>query len=141
MVKGKTTGLTKDAGYQVGVRKTIEGSHLDVWNFLLSNTGLEIWLGNIDPDDLARREEISLSNGTTVKITRFKLQSHLRMQWRKKSWATSSRLQLRVIAAGYDKTTISFHQEMLENDAQREAMKSHWRHILIKLEAAFTETT
>jgi hypothetical protein len=135
MIEDKTTGFTKDAGYQVGVRKTIQGSHLDVWNFLLSDKGLSIWLGDADPEKLILREEITLSDGTIVKITRFKLQSHLRMRWRKKSWDSSSRLQLRVIASGYHRTTLAFHQEMLDSSAQREDMKRHWKQVLANLEA------
>ena len=140
MIREKITGLTKDAGYQVGVRKTIQGSHLDIWNFLLSDRGLSIWLGNVDPEKLILREEIDLNDGTRVKITRFKLQSHLRMQWSKKSWHTPSRLQLRVIASGYHRTTVAFHQEMLINGVQREEMKRHWKKVVANLEAAFAET-
>jgi hypothetical protein len=133
MDKEKITGLTKDSGFQLGVRKTIEGNQVDVWNFLISSQGIRLWLGPIEPERLAPRKPFSLNNGVEGEITVLKLQSHLRMKWKKKSWKNISRLQLRVIPYGRDKTTISFHQEKLSDPEQRETMKKHWKKVVSEL--------
>lgn len=41
----KPTGLTKDAGWQIGVTRTLP-TDLDIaWDYLLSPAGLSLWLG------------------------------------------------------------------------------------------------
>ncbi|RPI44950.1 MAG: ATPase [Bacteroidetes bacterium] len=127
------TGQTQDAGFQVGVRKTVPGKFQDIWDFLFSDRGLSLWLGPIDPDDLVIRKEFSLGNSVTVKITVFEPYSHLRMSWKKNDWPNSSRLQLRVMASGDEKSVIAFHQEMLTGPEQREEMKDYWDNILSRL--------
>lgn len=41
----KAVGLTKDAGWQFGLRKTFHFSQEYLWHFMFSNKGLKIWLG------------------------------------------------------------------------------------------------
>lgn len=38
-------GMTKDAGAQIGVRRTLAVTKEQVWNFLLSPEGLSLWIG------------------------------------------------------------------------------------------------
>ena len=40
-------GLTKDAGWQIGVRKTLPVALEDAWNLLVSEEGLSLWLGDL----------------------------------------------------------------------------------------------
>lgn len=41
----RSTGLTKDAGWQVGVSRTLAQSPAAVWEFISGPRGLELWLG------------------------------------------------------------------------------------------------
>ena len=47
MKESKTVRQTKDAGFQIGVRKTLPISIDKAWDFLFSDEGLEIWLGKL----------------------------------------------------------------------------------------------
>jgi uncharacterized protein YndB with AHSA1/START domain len=38
-------GRTRDAGWQIGVSKTVDHSAEDLWSFLISPEGTAIWLG------------------------------------------------------------------------------------------------
>ena len=134
MDKNKQTGLTRDSGFQMGVRKTIPGNQVDVWNFLISDEGVMQWLGPIDPGRLIPGQPFSLENGIEGEVTVLKLQSHIRMKWRKSSWKNTSRLQIRVLPAGKDKTVIAFHQEKLDDPAQRVSMKKHWKKVIAGIE-------
>jgi len=136
----KPVGQTHDAGFQMGVRKTVPGNTQDIWDFLFSEEGLGIWLGEIDPDELVIRKEFSLSNDVTGKITVFEPYSHLRMSWKKKGWINTTRLQIRVIGSGEERTVISFHQEMLTGPEQREQMKAYWENTLSSIKSAIQET-
>ena len=49
----KQTGLTRDAGYQAGVRRTLNYPPDQVWNFLFSENGLAIWLAAQAPSTLS----------------------------------------------------------------------------------------
>lgn len=40
-----SVGKTKDAGWQIGVSKTVGRSAEDVWDFITSAAGVAIWLG------------------------------------------------------------------------------------------------
>jgi hypothetical protein len=47
----KTTGLTKDVGYQVGARKTISIQLEEAWEWMFSTSGIKIWLGLNEPNN------------------------------------------------------------------------------------------
>lgn len=123
------TGKTKDAGYQVGVRKTLDHSLEEVWNFLLSKEGLSIWLGTNQLDKWETGIEFILPDGTWGNIRVFKLYSHIRLSWKPSRWHNVSILQVRTIPKD-QKTTVSFHQEHLLNEQQRNEMKMHWTRVL-----------
>ncbi|MEM8969752.1 MAG: hypothetical protein AAGE93_25260, partial [Bacteroidota bacterium] len=52
-----------------------------------------------------------------------------------KKWKNLSTLQVRVMG-NKEKTTISFHQEKLLDNSQREEMKKYWNEKMIKIEKA-----
>jgi uncharacterized protein YndB with AHSA1/START domain len=63
-------------------------------------------------------------------------QQKLRMTWKRLQWDSPSRLQIYVLDAKSGKTTVSFHQEMLEDVYMREMMRRHWENAAEKLKAA-----
>jgi len=125
----KKVGLTKDAGWQMGVRKTINREFDVVWDFMFSNPGLKIWLGNVDAAELEVGKSMDLDNGTNGEIVVFKAFSHIRMKWKKNDWENTSRLQLRIIRSK-SKTVISFAQEMMLDRSQREEMILYWKKVV-----------
>ena len=135
MKKNKPVGLTQDSGYEIGARRTFPVSMNDAWDFLMSEKGLEVWLGNIRLSDLEIGKTIDLF-GIQVMMRLIKPYSHLRMTWIKDEWRNASMLQLRVIKAG-KKATIIFHQDQLLNRSQREEMKEHWEAVLNSFENIF----
>ena len=122
---GKQIGKTKDVGFQFGVRKTYHISSDDVWNFLFSDKGLKIWLGELE-SDLKLKKEFKTEEGIIGYVRVFKPNSHIRVNWQKKDWTNLSTVQLRVIEQN-ESTTISFHQEKLIDSKQREEMKIYWK--------------
>lgn len=131
-------GLTKNAGWQMGVRKTMDKEFDKVWDFMFSDEGLKIWLGNVKASELEVGKEIHLDNGVFSKIVVFQPFSHMRMKWKKSDWKNTSRLQLRAIRSK-KKTVVSFAQEMLLNKVQREEMISHWKGVTKELSKALNE--
>jgi uncharacterized protein YndB with AHSA1/START domain len=125
-------GKTADAGYQIGVRRTVPVSEERVWARLLSSAGLQIWLGGDSSVDEGTR--FAFPSGISGEVRVYKPWSHLRLTWRKPEWDAPSVLQVRVIPARTG-TTLSFHQDHLRGPAERTAMKVHWERVIEDLAA------
>lgn len=108
----KKTGLTKDAGWQFGVRKSVPLNANEVWDFLFSDNGTKLWLKSADKE-----------------FSTFKDLSHIRTKWKLKGWTNEATLQMRVLP-NKGKTTIAFHIDKLLNENQREETKTYWTKIL-----------
>ncbi len=102
----KKIGLTKDAGWQFGIRKTTPLSTEEVWDFLFSEDGTKIWLKNAD-----------------INFSTFKPLSHIRTRWKPEEWPNEVTLQMRILS-NKNKTTIAFHIEKMQNEHQREEAKT-----------------
>jgi len=107
-------GLTKDAGWQFGIRKTVPSNLGTVWNVFFSDRGLGYWSDDVDQD-----------------FSTFKEFSHIRTKWRHKDFTESANLQIRFIPSkNKDKTTISIHVDKLKNESQREVAREYWSKVI-----------
>ncbi|GAA3404788.1 SRPBCC domain-containing protein [Paenibacillus hodogayensis] len=132
---GRTpTGVTKDAGVQIGVRKTVAMSVAEAWQLLLSPEGLALWIGTMDSLPLQVGHSFESKEGVSGKITVVEPLRKLRMTWKRPEWDEPSRLQLYVLAAKSGKTTIALHQEMLEDVYMRDIMKRFWDDVLTAIQ-------
>lgn len=133
-MKLKPVGLTRDAGWQFGLRKTFSVKSSAMWDFLFSER-LGLWLGEIS-DGLEEGRDYRTADGITGGVRVFKPYSHIRMDWRNVGWNNTSILQVRVMENA-DKCTVSFHQERLRNERQRIEMKKYWNERMAAIERAF----
>ena len=124
-------GKTKDVGFQFGIRKTMPVSTEKVWDFLFSESGLKIWLGKLN-NELELKSKFETESGITGLVRVFKPNSHIRLNWKPKTWENMSTVQIRVIG-NETKTIIAIHQEKLLNAKQRNEMKEYWTEIMAKL--------
>jgi uncharacterized protein YndB with AHSA1/START domain len=131
----KPVGLTKSVGFQIGVRRTLSMTPDKAWQLLLSQEGLQMWLGNLSSLPLQKGEKYWTREGVSGEIRVVKPKEQLRMTLQKENWTRPSTCQIRLIPASSGKTTISVHQENLNSAAEREEMKLHWEEVLQK----FTE--
>jgi uncharacterized protein YndB with AHSA1/START domain len=129
----KEIGRTKTVGYEVGVRKTIKCSLETTWDFLFSENGIKVWLGKIDSKKIEVGQTYETEDKIKGTIKILEQQSHIRMTWKKQEWKNVSLLQMRVLASK-NGTVISFHQEKLEDYAQREEMKGRWEKVLDRID-------
>ena len=120
-------GKTKDAGWEVGVRRTVPSSVDEVWDFLFED-GLPLWLGNTtlalekgaenETDDDIRGHVLGYTPGFRIRLT-----------WQPGEWDHDSTLQLTVREAATG-TTIGFHQERLAGREERKIMLGHWKEVV-----------
>ncbi|MCD1257590.1 SRPBCC domain-containing protein [Paenibacillus athensensis] len=139
MVTERITGQTAAAGFQIGVRKTLAATREQLWNWLLSRQGLGHWLGELDELPLESGLRYETEEGVTGEVRVVKLQEQLRLTWQPPGWLAPSTVQIRLLAAAEDKTTLSFHQEKLRDAAARERMKQRWEAAIAAAQAAVTE--
>jgi len=123
-----SVGKTKDAGYQIGVRRTVPVTVEAAWRFLTGAEGLRAWLGEAEGAAVREGENFATREGNSGRFTVVKPLSHVRLQWMKSGWEAPSTLQIRLLPAKQG-TTISIHQEKLDGAKTREAMKAHWEDV------------
>ena len=128
-----TVGVTKDAGVQIEVRRTIAADKERVWRFMLSPEGLRLWIGTVPEFRLERGFAFASAEGVTGKLTVVQPLHKLRMSWHRPEWERPSRLQIYVLSASGDKTTVAIQQEMLEDVYIRELMRRHWEEALLRI--------
>lgn len=127
-------GKTKDAGWQVGVSRTVPIERSKVWAFLLG-PGLPLWLGvdrlgpvgsRYDSGEAAGQVR-SLTEGVRVRVTH-----------RPTGGAAETTVQIGLREATRG-TTIVFHQERLAGPDERERAREHWRAVAEVITAALAE--
>lgn len=109
------TGLTKNAGWQVGARRTLPLELGEAWDLLTSPPWLHRWSGltAIEAGDPAVR---SLTVRRVVRVR-----------------TPDSLVQLRLLPTASG-TTIAFHEERLPDERTRAERKDHWTRLLDDLE-------
>ncbi|WP_027942618.1 SRPBCC domain-containing protein [Amycolatopsis taiwanensis] len=132
-------GRTRDAGWQIGVSKTIDCPVEEVWDFITSPAGIAIWLG----EGVTVLSEHGAGYETTTGIhgeTRsFRELDRIRLTWQPPGWSHDTTLQLAVRPAGAGRAMLRVHQERLADAAERERQRRHWQGVIAALVAALTE--
>jgi uncharacterized protein YndB with AHSA1/START domain len=128
----KPVGLTKNSGFEVGLRKTLTVPPDLAWKFMFSPEGLRLWLGAVPDFHPEKGMEYRTTDGITGVVKVLNPGVNIRLTWQPEAWSKPSTLQIRVIPVG-GKATISFHQENLPDSTAREGMLSHWQEVMEKI--------
>ncbi|MDP3178130.1 MAG: hypothetical protein Q8M76_09520 [Spirochaetaceae bacterium] len=127
--QGSTTGLTKDAGFQAGARRSYDLSLTQAWSLIVSSRGNELLTGRKAPLEGDGPGAAWEGPPVAYEVMTFVPESHFRMRWRLAEWPAPSIFQVRVLPAANGRTTIAFHQERLADAEDREAMLRRWEGI------------
>lgn len=126
-------GRTKDAGFQIGVSKTLPYPAEQVWEFLTDDDGVALWLGagaELSPDKGAayRTDE-----GAEGEVRSYRPLDRVRVTYRPAEWDHDTTVQVAIRAAGA-KTMLRFHQEWLADAEERGRQREHWRAVMAAVE-------
>lgn len=127
----RVVGETAEAGFEVGVRRSVDASVDDVWELLTSRP--DLWLGS--PVIFRKGERYSVQ-GATGQIRVVKPGDRLRLTWQPEGWAAPATMQIALSGAQSGKTTITGHVEKLPDVEARDAMRVYLREALDRLVAA-----
>ena len=121
------TGLTKDVGWELGVRRTVSAPVDEVWEYFVVD-GLTTWLGNTTLP-LHKGETYLTADGVKGEIRSRTDQLRLRLTWQPDDWDHDSTLQITLMPAASG-TTIGLHHDRLASKEERTRMLEHWHAVL-----------
>jgi activator of HSP90 ATPase len=128
----ETITKTKDLGFQVSVRKTFSVNTETMWDFILSEKGIGVWLGKINIDDFELQKPFATKEGIEGKLTVFVPNCHLRLKWKPKIWLKFSTIELRVTNTK-GRASVVFHQTGFFEIEKREELRIYWKNIVSKM--------
>jgi uncharacterized protein YndB with AHSA1/START domain len=125
-----TTGLTKDAGWELGVRRTVPAPVDEVWEYFVVD-GLAIWLGDTTLG-VRKGDRYVTSDGVRGEVRSRTDQLRLRITWQPEDWSHDTTVQVTLMPAATG-TTIGFHQDRLISSEERARMLEHWTEVLSRV--------
>ena len=126
----RPTGLTKGAGWEIGVSRSVAFPLEEVWDFLTSAEGSVVWLGaGVQRLDQPGRP-YQTSDGTSGEVRSFRPLDRVRLTWQPEDWSHDSTVQFTVSRTTSGRTLLRFHQERLADATEREQQRAHWKAVL-----------
>jgi predicted RNA-binding Zn ribbon-like protein/uncharacterized protein YndB with AHSA1/START domain len=119
-----TAGLTKDAGWEIGVSKTLPLPAGAVWDFIASPDGVALWLGTVDGLPTEKGARYETADGVTGEVRSHRPGDRIRVTH------GDTTIQVAVSAAGPGKSVLRFHQEHLADAEERERRRTHWKAVM-----------
>lgn len=132
----ETTGLTKDAGWELGVRTTVPAALPEVWTWLLG-PGLAVWLGELDALPTEVGASYETRDGVRGTLRSRTENVRVRLGWQPDDWPHDTTLQITVKEAASG-TTIGIHHEKLADRNERKLMLGHWKNVAAAFDSHFT---
>jgi uncharacterized protein YndB with AHSA1/START domain len=129
-------GHTQDAGWEIGVSRTVPFPRKHVWDVVTSPAGLAIWLGEgakLEPD---KGTPYETNDGTTGEVRGYRELDRVRVTHRLTGTDEETTVQVTVSDAATGKTVLRFHQERMASREQRERQRGHWEGVMQRLVAA-----
>lgn len=128
----KRTKIKKDLGFQVSVSKTFNFTTQIIWEFLLSEKGIKVWLGAISSSDFEIQKEFVTKQGIEGKLTVFVPDCHLRLKWKPSNFEKTSTVELRVTNTN-GKAKVIFHHTGFYKMEQQELLRNYWKNVISKM--------
>jgi uncharacterized protein YndB with AHSA1/START domain len=135
----REVGHTRDAGWEIGVSKTIHRPVDEVWDFITSPAGIAVWLGEGVTLLSEQGVDYETTTGVQGETRSFRDLDRVRLTWQPPDWSHDTTLQLAVRSAGAGRTTLVVHQERLVDASERERQRRHWQGVIAALADALAE--
>ena len=123
------TKKVKDLGFQVSVSKVFSVTTETMWEFLLSEEGIAVWLGKFPIEDFEIQKSFVTEDGIEGKLTVFVPDCHLRLKWKPIHWQKFTTIELRVTNRK-GKASVIFYQAVFFEIEKREEMRIYWKNII-----------
>lgn len=131
-------GKTKDAGWQIGVSRTVAAELDEVWDYLTSSEGLAIWLGEGLTTPLEVGQQYRTADDVCGEIRSLRHHDRVRLTWQPADRQDHATVQIAVTTAASG-CTIRFHTERLHDSDERERMRAHWKAVADAIDAGLAD--
>ncbi len=134
LAKGlRVVGETKDAGFEIGVSKTLPLTREQAWDLITRRPGRDAWLGPVPRLRFVKGEKYRTADGAAGEIRSVTPGKALRLTWQPAEWNHASTIGVHVVPSG-PKASVRFHQEKLATAKERVRMRRQWKKALDTLE-------
>ena len=127
------TGLTQDAGWQIGVSKTLHHPPSEVWEFITSPQGVALWLGPGAELPTGKGAPYNTADGIVGELRSYHPGDRVRLTYGRTT------VQVAVTAAASGNAVLRFHQERLADATDRERRRAHWQSVVTAVAEALDE--
>ncbi|MFD9543620.1 SRPBCC domain-containing protein [Streptomyces sp. NPDC060022] len=124
------TGLTQDAGWEIGVSRTLPRTASAVWEFIAGDEGVALWLGSASPLPTEKGAPYRTAGGVEGEIRSYHPGNRIRLTH------GSTTVQVTVSPSPEDRAVLRFHEERLGSAEEREERRAHWQHVMDRVAAA-----
>jgi uncharacterized protein YndB with AHSA1/START domain len=128
----RPVGLTKDAGWEIGVSRTFPVSPEEAWDAITSPEGVAIWVGEGAELGRERGDPYAAADGTEGELRSLRPGDRIRLTRRLPGREDEAIVQV-VVRPAASGASIRFHAERLRDAEEREALREHWRAVLDEL--------
>ena len=122
-------GKTKDAGWEIGVSRTLPVPIETAWAFLTSAEGVRLWLGDGATVPTEKGQPIVTADGGAGVLRSLRHLDRIRLRWQPAGWSHDTIVQI-AIRGDATKTMIRFHQDHLADATERAEQRAHWTSVM-----------
>ncbi|MFD5680229.1 SRPBCC family protein [Streptomyces bacillaris] len=123
-------GLTQDAGWEIGVSRTLHQPPQAVWEFITGPEGVALWLGAEGPLPTEKGAPYRTADGPEGEIRSYRPGDRVRLTY------GPSTVQVAVTpGSSEDRAVLRFHQERLASAEEREERRTHWKAVMDRVAA------
>lgn len=125
----RTVGLTKDAGFEIGLCRTVDVPPDRALATIVGDQGVRTWLGDGVRLPAEKGTTYETVDGTRGQIRSYHPSGRLRLTWQPAGWDHPTIVQV-TVSERRGKSVIRFHQERLVDPAERARQRDHWRAVM-----------
>lgn len=137
----REVGETADAGFQVGVQRTLPIEQGRLWSLITDEPGLSAWLGAGSALRLEPGAGFETDDGVVGEVRTVSAGERLRLTWQPADRDAPTTLQVTAACPRNDesRTVLRIHHERLADADEREAMRGRWTGALDEIVALVRE--
>ncbi len=139
MARVREIGETRDAGFEIGVRRSLTATVDEVWDAIAGRP--DLWLGDDATIHLEKGASYAVPGGDGFPPARGEVRSvhpgdRVRLTWWPEGWEAPATLQFALRETPSGKTAVTGHMERLRDGVVREEMRAHLEVVMGRLAEA-----
>lgn len=123
----KIFGQNHKGKYSTTTAKTIKVSNKKLWEFLNSESGINLWLEPLSEFQIAKGAFFEVHGGVFGEVRTILKGKRMRIKWNDSDQGTHSYLQVYVLPRDGKKCVLVFQHDEIASARDKEKLKNHWK--------------